>query len=1051
MPLLYDEPEPDLVGLGEGLATMRLPSSLAWSEIYKDSQLTGRVGDFLQVDAARSFDAKMRRMTGYSDQLDPEEANERFGLEGSLKFDRPVLEVDAAWQQRRAREREFKDYVLANSDIGFLDAAGAAMAGTLMDPISWPLMFAPELLGLGKLTQAAVGVRGGMAALKAGRLANAGRFAAEGFAEGAVGGALYEAALNMPLRRVEGEDYRFGDALRNIAMGAVFGAGAKGLLGAMLPPARRAGEAADPEAVALAEDIDGLPDTVLPEAVERLPESQRSAAAALAIDRMADDAPVDMGPVFEQQAKATLASLDEVPGQPGTLAARYLGEDVAVSTRGTEIPVRYALVEVGDLITSHDDDLVRNGDYPGALQPRDRGERAGSIAANRGLQGRLHPKLLLEAVSAETGSPIVSRDGVVESGNGRLIAMRRDAAEGGKFWEKYQEALAAAGYDVGDLQQPVLVRVRDNALSGEERAALARELNPSMTEQMGPREQAMADAAAMPADVLEKLSAGPVDGAANGPFARAFLEALAPDQLNSMVDSAGRLSKDGADRLRAAVMAVAYGDGGLLEAVFEQADGHLKGIGQALADAAPAWARMRADMARGLTPPELDLTGNIKAAVDLVRHAREQRMALGRLMAERRGQLDAFGGSGLSPETEALLRLFYDNKGMTKPRDPALVAAFLDDYARQAQAKTPGPDLFGETHDGAARQILEHLGERLAKGAGEFGDVLARLRVEQATDARPDAAGHAGAVLFDADGPDGVGGRRGPGVDAEGAGGRVDDAAAERFAADADLADDLSPEAAAEKLAPVIEVALAKPGKQAKAAMGGVSGWLREALGLKGSWRHTVDASAVKHVLKNHGDAAVEQSRGQIAVTADDLARTPEVYGDPDRVITGATNKLGRPIVGYIKQMDDGSWLLLEEIRKGRYELALDSLRKYPATTNVEAITSTLRPNARSDGGDVLNIVDRPREASPASPSRPAQVDAAQGEKAGEPAAPPAQYGQAFIQADPELLALFEDTQAMLAREGLDGAPVAPARDPDTIATAMRTAALCLLDAAEDL
>lgn len=877
MPLLYDEPEPDLVGLGEGLATMRLSSGLAWNTIFKDSQLTGRFIDAVKVQWDREARPLFRQepLFGNVDgsgagKLSAEEATDQFGIDGVLKFSEPVRPVEAAWKQREAQDRDFRDYVLSNSDIGPLSAMGAALAGTMLDPVSWPLMFAPEFLGLGKLTQAAMGVRAGSAALKVGRLANAGRFLVEGAVEGVVGGAIYEAGLNYPLRNAEGEDYRWQDASRNVLIGGIFGAGiggAKGLLHAMLPgKAGGAGHAVDPEAAGLADDIENFTETTLPDAVERLPEEQRGAAAALAIDRIADDAPVDMGPVFETQAKATLAALDEVPGQPGALKARYLAEDVAVSTRGTEIPVRYALAELRDLITSHDDDLVRNGDYPGVLQPRDRGERAGSIAANRGLQGRLHPKLLLESPSAETGSPIVSRDGVVESGNGRLIAMRRDAAESGKFWARYQEALAGAGHDTAGMDQPVLVRVRDSVLNGQQRAELARELNPSITEQMGPREQAMADAASMPADVLEKLAAGPVDGAANGPFARAFLDRLAPDQLNSLTDSAGRLSKDGAERLRAAVMAMAYGDGDLLETVFEQTanspgGGPLKSIGLALADAAPAWTRMRADMARGLTPPEVDITGNIKAAVGLIRHAREQRMALPKLLTERQAQTEAFG-SGLSPETETLLRLFYDNKAMTSPRDPALVAEFLNQYARQAQAKTPGPDLFGETHDGAARQILENLGQQLARQDGTFGDVLARLRVEQA---RPDggavAAGDAGAVLFDTGGQGGVGGRRGPGAGPEGAGG------------------------------------------------------------------------------------------------AD----------------------------------------------------------------------------------------------SPVVPSRPAEADTAQGGKDGEPAATPVNYGQAFIAADPELKALFDDTQAMLAREGLDGAPVAPKRDPDTIATAMRTAALCLLEAAGDL
>ena len=78
----------------------------------------------------------------------------------------------------------------------------------------------------------------------------------------------------------------------------------------------------------------------------------------------------------------------------------------------------------------------------------------------------------------------------------------------------------------------------------------------------------------------------------------------------------------------------------------------------------------------------------------------------------------------------------------------------------EAAAMGPAVERFN-----AAKAILENLGEQLRRGGGEFGDVLARLRAEQA-DAGADAAGDAGAVLFDA-GPRAGGG-------AAGAGGRVE-------------------------------------------------------------------------------------------------------------------------------------------------------------------------------------------------------------------------------------------------------------------------------------
>ncbi|MDH4384858.1 MAG: hypothetical protein QE280_05390 [Caulobacter sp.] len=425
MPLLFDDPEPDLVGLGEGLSLMPLPDSLARGEIFRDAQLTGRLGGFLRVEDAKAFDRDLQRMTGYSDAITADEANERFGVDGETLFKAPVLPVEAAWQQRQATERQFRDYVLGNSDVGPLSSIAAGVAGTLLDPVSIPLMFLPELLGVAKLGQAAFamarGAKAGSAVVKAGRLATASRYALEGAAEGLIGGAGYE-ALNYGLRNYEGDDYSFGDAGRNLILGAVLGAGAKGVLGAILPPGAEnrlasdpsmaravlRGEAAPgfgPEDLRAAAAIEALPDARLPETVERLPEEQRAAATMLAVERVIDDAPVDLAPVIQRQEAANLKALDEMPGTPGTLKGRMLEAGVAVTTRGDEVPVRYALVEIEDLVTSHDDDLIVNADYPAALQPRAR-DRAGAVAWNRKLQSQLNPLRLLREAGEALQDPI---------------------------------------------------------------------------------------------------------------------------------------------------------------------------------------------------------------------------------------------------------------------------------------------------------------------------------------------------------------------------------------------------------------------------------------------------------------------------------------------------------------------------------------------------------------------------------------------------------------------------------------------------------------------
>lgn len=141
-----------------------------------------------------------------------------------------------------------------------------------------------------------------------------------------------------------------------------------------------------------------------------------------------------------------------------------------------------------------------------------------------------------------------------------------------------------------------------------------------------------------------------------------------------------------------------------------------------------------------------------------------------------------------------------------------------------------------------------------------------------------------------------------------------------------------------------------------KAYLGEVSPWLAESAAQVGlqidGFRHVLDGSAVRHTIKNHYDEKAERSRGQVPVTDADLLALPDVINEPDRVIFGTTNRLNRDQVGFVKKMPDGSVLYLEEIRTGRKELAAVSMRKYPATMNVDAVAATLHPNARGDGGN---------------------------------------------------------------------------------------------------
>ena len=126
-------------------------------------------------------------------------------------------------------------------------------------------------------------------------------------------------------------------------------------------------------------------------------------------------------------------------------------------------------------------------------------------------------------------------------------------------------------------------------------------------------------------------------------------------------------------------------------------------------------------------------------------------------------------------------------------------------------------------------------------------------------------------------------------------------------------------------------------------------------------YTHMLDSSAVNHVLNNHGNAASEAARGQIGITDSDFTAIINALENPDRVIYGSQNNARKEQIAYVSKLNDGSLLVLQEQRVGKHKLALMSMRKYPATVDDGSIIRTLLPNARSDGGNGLSIVDNPK------------------------------------------------------------------------------------------
>lgn len=110
----------------------------------------------------------------------------------------------------------------------------------------------------------------------------------------------------------------------------------------------------------------------------------------------------------------------------------------------------------------------------------------------------------------------------------------------------------------------------------------------------------------------------------------------------------------------------------------------------------------------------------------------------------------------------------------------------------------------------------------------------------------------------------------------------------------------------------------------------------------------------VRHIIKNHGDAASEAARGQSAVTADDIALIPQVLSAPDHVrLSPNRDSRGRNVLVFEKRIGD-QYVTMQAVSDGTHSLQTDTLykqkRKDPHVTEYYDAGDVTSPahNARS-------------------------------------------------------------------------------------------------------
>lgn len=294
------------------------------------------------------------------------------------------------------------------------------------------------------------------------------------------------------------------------------------------------------------------------------------------------------------------------------------------TAKGTQVSTVFALLESDEIIASHTSAGAENPNYPQELQPRDRSRESSQAWVQKTSNG-LDPESLGRSGRADTGAPIVGDDLVVESGNGRTMAIQL-AYERGQAEEYRQWLIEEAEYfgfsadQVENFTTPILVRIRTSEV---DRVQFTVEANQDDKLSFSATERAKSDAKRLDDNLLASFTPGD-DGdlltASNQKFILGFLKSIGDTEAAQYMTTEGKPTQALVTRIKAAIFSKAYNDDRLLEMMADQTKPDLQNMLNALGAAAPKFIEAQA-VSRG------DIQDVSSSIIDGMEQALDKRVA----------------------------------------------------------------------------------------------------------------------------------------------------------------------------------------------------------------------------------------------------------------------------------------------------------------------------------------------------------------------------------------------------------------------------------------
>ena len=494
-----------------------------------------------------------------------------------------------------------------------------------------------------------------------------------------------------------------------------------------------------------------------------------------------------------------LSGQESAPTQPrvaqtGATASQVEDDLFGTATRnsvdlntGQEYGTTYRLMELDDVLTSHDLTGAQTAGYDAALQVKDMSD-ASSLRNVQRMAGNFRPDFMLGSNrSIQQGAPILNSRSMTISGNHRMNALRVVYDRHPTAAAQYRTQLHADVERFGltgnpdDMRQPVLVRVLDDDLGTQGELALARAANVSDVAQLSETAQATQDLHLVSDDMFQLFNAGDgrtsiqdlLDASDNRDFVNTFVNKLADTEKPQFIGEGDALRQGGKRRIINALTAKIFSGtyGAAMRATFtEIPTAGFKNIQRGIEQALPALIRLRStlgDAADRLSDSgiDYDLSESLALSIQKIRELMEdspsgsgvQRAINTYLSQETMAVIDdatataeGIGIRRLDDTERKLLQLVA-----LGVRRPSFIRDFLRDYAssvvRQTESSVDAAyqrSLLGDEGDVMVPReefvdtlvskyvgiYEEGVGEDLRKGLDEF------FQGDETPDETPDAA-----------------------------------------------------------------------------------------------------------------------------------------------------------------------------------------------------------------------------------------------------------------------------------------------------------------------